>query len=563
MSGSSERTAAPANFIADIVEKELAEGRFDGKVVTRFPPEPNGFLHIGHAFAINVSWGLAQKHGGRFHLRFDDTNPTKEDVRYVESQQRDIRWLGVDWGDNLFHASDYFDKMVGYAFQLIRQGQAFVCHLSAEEMRARRGDFKTPGTPSPYRDRSVEENVAEFQKMIDGAYKEGEAVLRAKIDLAHTNTLMRDPIMYRIHHAHHYRQGDRWCVYPMYDWAHCLEDSIEGVTYSLCSIEFQNNRALYDWYLDQLGVHHPQQIEFAKMSISHTVMGKRKLLELVNEGRVMGWDDPRMPTLSGLRRRGFTPEAMAAFLAELGVTKSPTFVDIAMLEHHVRQDLNARAHRVMGVLDPLKLTVTTFPEGETEWFQVENNPEDPSTGKRPVPFTRTLYVEREDVREEANKKWRRLAPGREVRLKSAYYVTLDEIVKDPETGEIVELRCSHDPKSKGGWTDDGRKVKGTLHWVSAEHAVDAEVRLIDRLFSVWNPYEVDEGQSWKDHINPDSLTVVTGCKLEPSLAEATAGTRYQFLRKGYFCLDSVDAAPGKLVFNRTIALRDSWTRKGG
>jgi glutaminyl-tRNA synthetase len=557
MSGSDARPA-PANFIAEIAEKELSEGRFDGQVVTRFPPEPNGFLHIGHAFAINVSWSLAQKHGGRFHLRFDDTNPTKEDVRYVESQQRDMRWLGVDWGDNLFYASDYFGQMVEYAKQLIRQGQAFVCHLDAEAIKAGRGNYKVPGTPSPYRDRSVEENLAEFQKMIDGAYKEGEAVLRAKIDLAHTNTLMRDPIMYRIHHAHHYRQGDKWCVYPMYDWAHCLEDSIEGVTYSLCSIEFQNNRVLYDWYLDQLGVHHPQQLEFAKMSISHTVMGKRKLLQLVEEGRVMGWDDPRMPTLSGLRRRGFTPEAMASFLSEIGVTKSPTFVDIALLEHHVRQDLNARALRVMGVLDPLKLTVTTFPEGETEWCSVDNNPEDESAGKRKIPFTRELWVEREDVREQANRKWRRLAPGREVRLKGAYYVTLDEIVKDPDTGEIIELRCSHDPASKGGWTDDGRKVKGTLHWVSAAHAVDAEVRLIDRLFSVWNPYEVEEGQTWKDHLNPESLTVLTGCKLEPSLAEAQPGTPLQFLRKGYFCVDSEDSAPGALVFNRTIALRDSW-----
>ncbi len=557
MSGSPERPATPVNFIAEIVDKDLGQGRFDGKVVTRFPPEPNGFLHIGHAFAINVSFGLAQKHGGQFHLRFDDTNPTKEDVRYVESQQRDIRWLGVDWGDNLFYASDYFGQMVEYAFQLIRAGKAYVCHLDAEEIRARRGNYTTPGTPSPYRDRPIDENVVEFQKMIDGGYAEGKAVLRAKIDLAHTNTLMRDPIMYRIHHAHHYRQGDKWCVYPMYDWAHCLEDSIEGVTYSLCSIEFVNNRPLYDWYLSQLGVHHPQQIEFAKMGISHTVMGKRKLLELVEEGRVSGWDDARMPTLAGLRRRGVTSAAMASFLSEIGVTKSPTFVDITLLEHHVRQDLNRHARRVMGVLDPLKLVVTTIPEGTVEWCSVENNPEDPESGRRDVAFTREIYVEREDVREEANRKWRRLAPGREVRLKGAYYVTLDEIVKDPDTGEIVELRCSHDPASKGGWTDDGRKVKGTLHWVSATHCVDAEVRLVDRLFNVWNPYEVEEGQTWKDNVNPDSMPVLTGCKLEASLGEAEAGMSFQFLRMGYFCVDSVDSAPGALVFNRTIALRDS------
>lgn len=554
--------SAPYNFIAERIERELAEGRFDGQVITRFPPEPNGFLHIGHAFAITISSSLARKHGGRFHLRFDDTNPTKEDVRYVESQMRDVRWIGADWGEHLYYASDYFGKMVEYAFQLIRQGDAFVCHLPAEQIREMRGTFKEPGQPSPFRDRPVDENLAEFQRMIDGHYKEGEAVLRARVDLAHPNTLMRDPIMYRIHHAHHYRQGDKWCVYPMYDWAHCLEDSVEGVTYSLCSLEFENNRELYDWYLDRLGVHHPQQIEFSKLNLSHTIMGKRKLLQLVQEGRVSGWDDPRMPTLSGLRRRGVTPEGLRAFIGALGVTKSPTFADMSLLEHHVRDDLNRRAIRVMGVVDPIKMVITTYPAGQVEAFKVENNPEDPSTGHRELPFSRELYIERDDFREVAPKKWRRLAPGMEVRLKGAYYVTLTEIVKDPQTGEVVELRCTHDPESRNGMSPDGRKVKGTLHWVSAPHAVDAEVRLYDRLFTARDPNELPDGASWMDGLNPDSLVVRRGCKLEPALADAAPGQAYQFLRLGYFCLDSEDSRPGALVFNRTIGLKDGWAPGG-
>lgn len=559
MSTDPETPRRPANFIRDIVAQDVAAGLHGGNVVTRFPPEPNGYLHVGHAYAIGISHGIAREFGGRFHLRYDDTNPTKEELEYVESQARDIEWLGVRW-DGKYFASDYFGQMADLAVNLIEQGKAYVCHLPAEEIRANRGDFKTPATPSPYRDRSVAENLAEFARMRAGAYKEGEAVLRAKIDLAAQNPVLRDPIMYRIHHAHHYRAGDAWCVYPMYDWAHCLEDSIEEITHSLCTVEFTNNRDLYDWYLAQLPVFPSRQIEFSKMNISHTVMGKRKMLQLVNEGKVAGWDDPRMPTLAGMRRRGFTPAAIAGFLSQLGVSRSPTFVDITTLEHHVRHDLNTKAQRVMGVLDPVKLVITTYPEGQTEHFDVDNNPEDPDAGTRKVPFTREVWVEREDFRPVSFSKWRRLAPGKEVRLKGAYYVTCTEGITN-DAGELIEIRATHDPLSAGGSSPDGRKVRGTLHWVSATHGLPATVRIYDRLFTAWNPLDVEEGQDWLDNINPDSLVTIDQAVVEPSLAEAMPGQPLQFLRKGYFCVDAVDSAPGALVFNRTIGLRDNWAKK--
>ena len=554
---STDANPRPSNFIADLIDEEVGAGRYPGGIVTRFPPEPNGFLHLGHAYAISISHGAATRHGGRFHLRFDDTNPTKEEVRYVESQQVDIRWLGYDWGEHLYFASDYFERMVELAILLIEQGKAFVCHLPADTIREQRGTFKVPGTPSPWRDRSVAENLEAFAQMRAGAFKEGEAVLRAKIDLAAPNTLMRDPIMYRILHAHHFRQGDKWCIYPMYDWAHCLEDAIEGITHSLCSLEFTNNRELYDWYLAQLPVFRSRQIEFSKMLVSHTVMGKRKLIQLVNEGRVSGWDDPRMPTISGMRRRGYTPEAIRAFLGGLGVSRSPTFVDATLLEHHVRTDLNTRAPRVMGVLEPLKLIIDTYPEGQEEHFEVENNPEDPASGSRQVPFSRELWIEQDDFREEAPRKWRRLSPGVEVRLKGAYYVTCTHVVKD-EAGTVVEIHCSHDPASRGGDSPDGRKVKGTIHWVSAAHALLAEVRIYDRLFTAWDPQKLEEGESWLDQINPDSLAIKQGW-VEPGLVDAAVGAPLQFLRLGYFCVDP-DSAPGALVFNRTIGLRDTWAK---
>ncbi|HIE39548.1 MAG TPA: glutamine--tRNA ligase/YqeY domain fusion protein [Anaerolineales bacterium] len=548
-----------SNFIRDIIEEDLRTGRYGGRVHTRFPPEPNGYLHIGHAKSICLNFGLAADYGGQCNLRFDDTNPTKEEVEYVESIKEDVRWLGFDWGDREFYASDYFEQLYQYAVQLIKAGKAYVCDLSADEIREYRGTLTEPGKESPYRDRSIEENLDLFERMRAGEFEEGSRVLRAKIDMASPNVVMRDPVMYRIIRATHHRTGDKWCIYPMYDFAHCLSDSIEGITHSICTLEFENNRALYDWFLDRLGVYHPQQIEFARLNLSHTVLSKRKLRRLVEEGYVDGWDDPRMPTIAGIRRRGYTPEAIRDFCERIGVAKANSIVDIALLEHCLRDDLNKRAPRVMAVLRPLRLVIDNYPEGQVEWFDAVNNPEDPGMGTRKLPFSRVLYVEREDFREDPPRKWFRLAPGREVRLKHAYLVTCMRVVKDERTGEVVELHCTYDPATRGGEAPDGRKVRGALHWVSAAHALDAEVRLYDRLFVKADPEDVPEGQDFTVNLNPNSLEVLTGCKVEPSLAEARPGDRYQFLRLGYFCVDP-DSADGRLVFNRTVGLRDTWAK---
>jgi len=548
----------PSNFIRDIILEDLRTNKYGGRVHTRFPPEPNGYLHIGHAKSICLNFGIAEEFGGLCNLRFDDTNPTKEEAEYVESIIEDVRWLGFDWEDRLFYASDYFEQLYEYAVQLIKMGKAYVCDLSPEEIREYRGTLTEPGKESPYRNRSVEENLDLFERMRAGEFEEGSRTLRAKIDMAHPNLLMRDPVMYRILYATHYRTGDKWCIYPTYDFAHCLSDSIEGITHSICTLEFENNRALYDWFLDQLGVYHPQQIEFARLNLSYTVLSKRKLLRLVEEGHVSGWDDPRMPTLSGLRRRGYTPEAIRDFCNRIGVAKTNSIVDIALLEHCVRQDLNKRAPRVFGVLRPLKVVLVNYPEDLVEEMECINNPEDPSMGTRKVPFSRVLYIERDDFREDPPKKWFRLAPGREVRLRYAYLITCVGVVKD-EHGEVVELHCTYDPETRGGWAPDGRKVRGTLHWVSAAHALEAEVRLYDRLFLKPNPLDVKDGEDFTANLNPNSLEILTSCRVEPSLAGATPGSRYQFERQGYFCVDP-DSTDGKLVFNRTVPLRDTWAK---
>jgi len=544
------------DFIRQVVEEDLRTNKYDGRVHTRFPPEPNGYLHIGHAKAICIDFGVAEDYGGLCNLRFDDTNPTKEEVEYVESIKEDVRWLGFDWGDRLFYASDYFEQLYEYAVQLIRKGKAYVCDLSPEEIREYRGTLTEPGKESPYRNRSVEENLDLFEQMRAGEFEEGTRTLRAKIDMASPNLVMRDPVMYRIMHATHHRTGGKWCIYPMYDFTHCISDSIEGITHSLCSLEFEINRPLYDWFLDELDIYHPQQIEFARLNISHTLTSKRKLMQLVEEGYVTGWDDPRMPTLSGLRRRGYTPEAIRDFITRVGVAKSDNLVDIALLEHCIRQDLNIRAPRVMAVLNPLKVVIDNYPEGQVEELDAENNPEDPSMGSRKVPFSRVLYIEGEDFMEDPPKKYFRLAPGREVRLKHAYYITCVDVVKDEQTGEVVELHCTYDPETRGGWAPDGRKVRGTLHWVSAAHSLEAEVCLYDRLFAKPNP---DDGSDFKANLNPNSLETLTTCRVEPNLAGATPGSRYQFLRKGYVCVDP-DSSGGKLVFNLTISLRDTWAK---
>ncbi|MGQ9459507.1 MAG: glutamine--tRNA ligase/YqeY domain fusion protein [Anaerolineae bacterium] len=548
--------APPSHFIRDIIQEDLRTGRFGGKVVTRFPPEPNGYLHIGHAKSICLNFGLAEEFGGVCNLRMDDTNPLTERMEYVEAILRDVRWLGFDWEDRLYFASDYFEQLYEWAVQLIKAGKAYVDSLSAEAIREYRGDFNRPGRESPYRNRSVEENLDLFQRMRAGEFPDGSHVLRAKIDMASGNMNLRDPIMYRILHAEHYRTGDRWCIYPTYDWAHGQSDAIEEVTHSICTLEFEDHRPLYDWFLEQLGVHHPRQIEFARLNLSHTVLSKRKLLVLVEEGYVRGWDDPRMPTIAGLRRRGYTPEAIRDFCDRIGVAKTDSLVDISLLEHCVREDLNKRAPRVMAVLRPLRLVIENYPEGQVEHMEADNNPEDPSMGTRLVPFSRVLYVERDDFTEHPPKNWFRLAPGREVRLKHAYYVTCVDVVKD-SNGEVVELRCTYDPESRGGATPDGRVVRGTLHWVSAAHALDAEVRLYDHLFTVPDVDAV-EGD-WRAYLNPKSLEVLTGCKVEPSLAGAAPESRYQFLRLGYFCVDP-DTTPNLLVFNRTVPLRDTWAK---
>ncbi len=545
-----------SNFLADMIRNDLENNTFGGRVVTRFPPEPNGYLHIGHAKAICVDFGLAKEFGGVCHLRFDDTNPSKEDDEYVQSIQADIKWLGFDWGENMFFASSYFDQMYEYAEQLILQGKAYVCQLSAEECRLTRGTLTEPGTNSPYRDRSIEENLDLFRRMRAGEFEDGSMTLRAKIDMASPNMNMRDPVMYRIQHKEHHQTGNKWCIYPMYDWAHGLEDSIERVTNSMCTLEFEDHRPLYDWFLEQLGVYRPRQTEFARLNINNIVLSKRKLIQLVKENYVNNWDDPRMPTICGLRRRGYTPESIRNFVSTVGISKVNSTVDYALLEHCLREDLNKRALRVMAVIDPVKLIVDNYPEGQVEYFDAENNPEDESAGKRQIPFSRELYIEREDFMEEPPKGYFRLTPGKEVRLKHAYYVTCTGCDKD-ENGNITAVHCTYDPNSKGGWTNDGRKVKGTVHWVSAQHAIDAEVRLYDRLFTVANPNDVEEGKTFLDYLNPESLRVITNAKAEPSCADMEPLTNLQFLRLGYFNIDP-DSKPGKPVFNKSVGLKDSF-----
>ena len=547
----------PTNFIRDIIDEDLNSGKHQ-TTITRFPPEPNGYLHIGHAKSICLNFGIAEDYrNGKCNLRFDDTNPVKEEEEYVESIIEDVKWLGFDWGDRLFFASDYFDQLYDYAMQLVQAGKAYVDDQNADEIRNTRGTLKEPGIESPWRNRSIDENGNLFQRMKTGEFGNGEKVLRAKIEMSHPNLNMRDPVIYRILHASHHRTGDKWCIYPMYDWAHGLEDSIEGITHSICTLEFEDHRPLYDWFLEHLGVYHPQQIEFARLNLNYTIMSKRKLKILVDDNHVSGWDDPRMPTISGLRRRGFTPESIREFANRIGVAKRDGVVDIALLDHCLREDLNKKAKRVMVVLDPVKVVITNYPENHVEELEAENNPENESAGKRNIPFSQVIYIERSDFMEDPPKKFFRLAPGREVRLKHAYYVTCTDFVKD-ENGSISEIRCTYDPSTKGGWSDDGRKVRGTLHWVSVQHALDAEVRLYDHLFTLENPES--GGEVFIENLNPDSLLTLQNCKAEPGLKSAETEISYQFLRKGYFCLDS-DSKPDQLIFNRTVGLRDNWAKK--
>jgi glutaminyl-tRNA synthetase len=552
-------TASGSNFIRKMVEEDLQTDRFGGRVHTRFPPEPNGYLHVGHAKAICLDFGLAKEYGGFCNLRYDDTNPVKEEAEFVEAMKEDIRWLGFDWGEREYYASDYFDQLYDWAVQLIKAGKAYVDSLSAEEIREYRGTLTAPGRESPHRNRPLEENLDLFERMRAGEFEEGTHVLRAKIDMASGNLNLRDPVMYRILHASHHRTGDRWHIYPLYDFAHGQSDSIEKITHSLCTLEYEDHRPLYDWFLAELGIYHPRQIEFAPLNLSYTVLSKRKLIRLVEEGHVAGWDDPRMPTLSGLRRRGYTPEAITNFCDRIGVAKNESVLDIALLEHTLREDLNKRAPRVMAVLRPLKVVIDNYPTDQVEDFEVINNPEDPAMGQRTVPFSRELYIERDDFLEDPPKKYFRLAPGREVRLKSAYYVTCVNVIKDEQTGEVVEVHCTYDPESRGGGTADGRKVRGTLHWVSANHAVEAEVRLYEHLFLNEDPNEVEEGADFTANLNPNSLEILTSVKVEPNLAGATPGSRYQFLRQGYFAVDP-DSAVARLVFNRAVSLRDTWAK---
>jgi len=550
------------DFVRSIIAEDLKTNKNEGRVVTRFPPEPNGYLHIGHAKSIYLNFGIASENeGGISHLRFDDTNPIKEEAEYEESIRSDIRWLGFDWGDHLYYTSNYFEKLYDYALQLINDGKAYVCSLTAEEIRQYRGTLTEPGMDSPYRNRGVEENLDLFKRMRAGEFEEGRHVLRAKIDMKSPNLNMRDPTLYRILHVSHHRTGNKWCIYPMYDFGHCISDSIEGITHSICTLEFEDHRPLYDWILDELNVDcHPKQIEFARLNLSHTVMSKRKLLELVEKRHVTGWDDPRMPTLAGLRRRGYTPESIRNFCKRIGVAKRDSIIDIALLENSIREDLNKKAPRVMGVLHPLRVVIENYPETQVEEIEAINNPEDPSMGSRKVPFSRVLYVEREDFREDPPKKFYRLAPGREVRLRYAYYITCVSVIKDKKTGEVVELRCTYDPETRGGSAPDGRKVKATLHWVPDAQSLEVEVRLYDNLFLKVNPSEEKDGLDFKAHLNPDSLKTLTSCRVEPSLGAAEPGSRYQFERQGYFCVDYVDSAPGAPVFNRTVSLRDSWAK---
>ena len=548
---------SPVNFIEAVINEDLKTGKHDGRVHTRFPPEPNGFLHIGHAKSICLNFGIAEKYdGGLCNLRFDDTNPLKEEDKYVNSIIEDVKWLGFDWEDRLYYASDYFDQLFDYAVQLVRDGKAFVCDLNFEEIRSYRGTLTEPGKESPYRNRSIDENYDLFMCMKSGEFPDGSRTLRAKIDMSHPNLNMRDPVIYRILHASHHRTGDTWCIYPMYDWAHGLEDSIERITHSLCTLEFEDHRPLYDWYLEQLGVYHCQQIEFARLNLNYTVMSKRMLLELVEGGFVSGWDDPRMPTISGYRRRGYTPQSIRNFAEKIGIAKRDNTVEVSLLEHSVREDLNKRAPRVMAVLQPLKIVIENYPEEQTEELAAVNNPENPEAGTRNVPFSRELFIEQNDFMEDPPRKFFRLAPGREIRLRYAYFITCTQVIKD-ENGHVIELRCTYDPETKGGSAPDGRKVKGTIHWVSAKHCLDAEVRLYDRLFSVSNPGR--DGDFKKD-INTDSLQVLTHCKVEPSLKNTDPNVTVQFERKGYFCIDLVDSSPDHLIFNRTVPLRDSWKK---
>jgi glutaminyl-tRNA synthetase len=552
----------PGDFIRKAVIDDTESGRFGGRVQTRFPPEPNGYLHIGHAKAMSIDFGVAAESGGICSLRFDDTNPTKEDVEYVDAIQEDIHWLGYDWGHHLFYASDYYDQLYDFALKLIKKGKAYVCDLTEDAVREYRGTLTEAGRNSPYRDRPVEGNLDLFERMRAGEFPDGARTLRAKIDMASPNINMRDPVMYRIRHATHHRTGDRWCIYPMYDFAHGQSDSIEGVTHSLCDLAYEDHRPLYDWFLDELEIYHPRQIEFARLNLTYTILSKRKLIQLVTKGLVRGWDDPRMPTLAGLRRRGVPPAAIRDFCDRIGVAKANSIIDIALFENSIREDLNKTAPRVMGVLHPLRLVVDNYPEGRVEWLDAVNNPESPAAGSRKVPFSRVLYIERDDFREVPPKGWFRLSPGSEVRLKEAYLVTCRDAVKDPATGEVVELHCTYDPETRGGDPKDGRKIKGTLHWVSAAHAVPAEVRLYDRLFATPNPDDGPEGQDFTANINPNSVETLAGCWVEPSLAGTAPGQSVQFMRLGYFAVDP-DSATDRLVFNRTISLRDTWARTEG
>jgi len=553
-----ESASTPTNFIRDMFIEDVRTKKFgDATIQTRFPPEPNGYLHIGHAKAICLDFGLADEFGGKTNLRFDDTNPEKEETEYVDSIMEDVRWLGFEW-DGLYYASDYFDQLYEWALQLIRTGKAYVDDLTAEQVREYRGNLTEPGKDSPYRNRSVEENLDLFQRMRAGEFPDGSRTLRAKIDMASPNLNMRDPVMYRIVHAEHHRTGDKWCIYPMYDYAHGQSDSIERVTHSMCTLEFEDHRPLYNWFIQQLGIFPSQQTEFDRLNLTYTLLSKRRLLQLVQEGRVKAWDDPRMPTLSGIRRRGYTPEALRNFCAAVGVSKTSGKTELAMLEHFVREDLNKRAPRAMAVLRPLKVVIDNYPENQVEEIELVNNPEDPAAGTRKVPFSRALYIEQDDFRETPPKQYFRLSPGREVRLRGGYFITCTSAVKDGK-GEVVEVHCTYDPATRGGNAPDGRKVKATIHWVSASHAAGAEVRLYDNLFTKENPNEIEEGQDFTANLNPHSLQVLTGCKLEPSLANAAAGSRYQFERLGYFCVDP-DSSPGKTVFNRTVALKDTWAK---
>ncbi|MGB8890330.1 MAG: glutamine--tRNA ligase/YqeY domain fusion protein [Candidatus Korobacteraceae bacterium] len=551
-------TDRPSNFVRDIVLDDLKSNKYNGRVHTRFPPEPNGYLHIGHAKSICLNFGLAEEFGGETNLRFDDTNPEKEEQEYVDSIITDARWLGADWGDRMFYASDYFDQLHTWAVQLIKAGKAYVDDLDAEQVRKYRGSLTEPGIESPYRNRSIEENLDLFERMRLGEFADGSRTLRAKIDMASPNLNMRDPVMYRILHASHHRTGDKWCIYPMYDFAHGQSDSLEQITHSICTLEFEDHRPLYNWFIQQLGIFPSQQIEFDRLNLTYTLLSKRKLLQLVQEGRVRGWDDPRMPTISGIRRRGYTPESIRNFCAAIGVSKTSGIIDLAMLEHFVREDLNTRAPRVMAVLHPLRVVIDNYPEGQVEELEAVNNPEDPAAGTRKVPFSKVLYIEQDDFRETPPKKFFRLSPGTEVRLRGGYFITCTGVVKD-DAGEVIEVHCTYDPATQTGNAPDGRKVKSTIHWVSAQHAIEAEVRLYENLFATENPGDVPEGQDFTVNLNPNSLEILTGAKLEPSLASAKPGDRYQFERLGYFCAD-LDSKPGALVFNRTVPLRDTWAK---